>query len=87
MKKDFLAIPDFTTEEIKETFQLASDMKSGKMKPLPLKDKTVACIFYKPSLRTEVILEVGIAQPGSKKLERIAKILDFNQEICNLTCC
>lgn len=68
MKKDFLAIPDFTTEEIKEVFQLASDMKSGKIKPLPLKDKTVACIFYKPSLRTRVSFEVGIGELGGRSL-------------------
>jgi ornithine carbamoyltransferase len=68
MKKDFLAIPDFTTEEINEVFKSASDMKSGKIKPLPLKDKAVACIFYKPSLRTRVSFEVGIGQLGGKSL-------------------
>jgi ornithine carbamoyltransferase len=68
MKKDFLAIPDFTTDEIKQTFQLALDMKSGKIKSLPLKDKAVACIFLKPSLRTRVSFEVGIAQLGGKSL-------------------
>jgi len=68
MKKDFLAIPDFTTEEIKDVFRLASGMKSGKTKPLPLKDKTVACIFYKPSLRTRVSFEVGIGQLGGRSL-------------------
>jgi ornithine carbamoyltransferase len=68
MKRDFLAIPDFTAEEINQVFQLASDMKSGKIKPLPLKDKAVACIFYKPSLRTRVSFEVGIGELGGKSL-------------------
>jgi ornithine carbamoyltransferase len=68
MKRDFLAIPDFTTEEIREVFKLASDMKSEKIKPLPLKDKTVACIFYKPSLRTRVSFEVGIGELGGRSL-------------------
>jgi ornithine carbamoyltransferase len=68
MKRDFLAIPSFTAEEIKEVFQSASDMKSGKIKPSPLKDKTVACVFYKPSLRTRVSFEVGIGQLGGKSL-------------------
>ena len=68
MKKDFLAIPDFTKEEINETFQLALDMKSKKITLLPLKDKTVACIFLKPSLRTRVSFEVGIGQLGGKSL-------------------
>jgi ornithine carbamoyltransferase len=68
MKRDFLAIPDFTVEEIKEVFQLASDMKEGRIEPLPLKGKTVACIFYKPSLRTRVSFEVGIGQLGGRSL-------------------
>jgi len=68
MKKDFLAIPDFTTQEIRKIFQLALDMKSKKMAPLPLRDKTVACIFLKPSLRTRVSFEVGISQLGGKSL-------------------
>ena len=68
MKKDFLTITDFTTEEINETFQLALDMKSKKITPLPLKDKAVACIFLKPSLRTRVSFEVGIGQLGGKSL-------------------
>jgi ornithine carbamoyltransferase len=33
-----------------------------------LKDRTVACIFYKPSLRTRVSFEVGINQLGGKSL-------------------
>jgi ornithine carbamoyltransferase len=68
MTKDFLAVTDFTTEEIKESFQLALDMKSGKIKPLPLKGKAVACIFLKPSLRTRVSFDVGIGQLGGKSL-------------------
>ena len=68
MSKDFLAIPDFTTDEIKETFELARDMKSGKITPLPLAGKAVACIFLKPSLRTRVSFEVGIIQLGGNSL-------------------
>jgi ornithine carbamoyltransferase len=68
MPKDFLAVTDFTTEEIKETLKLALDMKSGKISPFPLKDKAVACIFLKSSLRTRVSFEVGIGQLGGKSL-------------------
>jgi ornithine carbamoyltransferase len=68
MTKDFLSVTDFTTEEIKQTLKLALDMKSGKISPLPLKDKAVACIFLKPSLRTRVSFEVGIGQLGGKSL-------------------
>jgi ornithine carbamoyltransferase len=68
MKRDFLAVTDFTTKEIKETFQLSLDMKSKKITPFPLKDKSVACIFLKPSLRTRISFEVGIGQLGGKSL-------------------
>ena len=68
MSKDFLAITDFTTEEIRETFDLALDMKSGRITPLPLAGKAVACIFLKPSLRTRVSFEVGVMQLGGKSL-------------------
>ncbi len=68
MSKDFLAITDFTTEEIEETLELALDMKSGKITPLPLTGKAVACIFLKASLRTRVSFEVGIMQLGGKSL-------------------
>jgi ornithine carbamoyltransferase len=68
MKRDFLSITDFSSEEIKQTFQLAEDLKKGKIKPKPLADKVVACLFDKPSLRTRFSFEVGIAQLGGKSL-------------------
>ncbi|MCJ7497590.1 MAG: ornithine carbamoyltransferase [candidate division Zixibacteria bacterium] len=68
MKKDFLAVSDFSAKEIKEVFKLTADMKKGKIKPLPLRDKTAACIFHKPSLRTRISFEVGIQQLGGKSL-------------------
>ncbi len=66
MKRDFLAITDFSKEEIEEVFKLASDMKSKKNEPKPLEGKAVACIFHKPSLRTRVSFEVGISQLGGR---------------------
>ncbi len=63
-----MAVTDLTAGEIKETFQLALDMKSKRIEPLPLKDKAVACIFLKASLRTRVSFEVGIGQLGGKSL-------------------
>jgi ornithine carbamoyltransferase len=68
MKRNFLAVTDFTAEEIKQTFHLALDMKSKKIAPQSFKDKIVACIFLKPSLRTRVSFEVGVAQLGGKSL-------------------
>jgi ornithine carbamoyltransferase len=64
MVKDFLAVSDFSAKEIKEVFKLTAEMKKGKIKPLPLRNKSVACIFHKPSLRTRISFEVGIQQLG-----------------------
>ena len=68
MKKDFLAVSDFSSKEIKEVFKLTADMKKGKIKPQPLKNKAAACIFHKPSLRTRISFEVGIQQLGGNSL-------------------
>lgn len=66
-KRDFLQITDFTTDELKKVFDLAVELKSltnqGQC-PTPLAGKNFANIFHKPSLRTRISFEVGIAQLG-----------------------
>jgi len=79
MKRDFLAITDFTTEGIKEVFQLAEEMKKKKIFPKPLEGKTVACIFHKPSLRTRISFEVGIGQLGGKSLYITEKEIELGK--------
>lgn len=65
MRKDFLTVLDFTTEEILATFELASNMKANIPKYFDaLKGKTLALIFEKPSLRTRTSFDVGIQQLG-----------------------
>jgi len=67
MKRDFIHITDFSTEEIRDIFKLAAKVKSyvkeGK-EYLPLKGKTMAMIFAKPSARTRVSFETGMTQLG-----------------------
>ncbi|MFH0883853.1 MAG: ornithine carbamoyltransferase [bacterium] len=66
-KRDFLQITDFTTEELKKTFDLAVELKGLTKQgqcPTPLAGKCFATIFHKASLRTRVSFEVGIAQLG-----------------------
>jgi ornithine carbamoyltransferase len=67
-KRDFLAIPDFTTDELYGLLQLAADMKSGKNRDKPLSGKTIALIFEKSSTRTRVSFEVGAYQLGGYAL-------------------
>lgn len=79
MKRDFLAITDFSTEEMNQVFKLAFDMKNKKIEPKPLEDKVVACIFHKPSLRTRVSFEVGIAQLGGRSLYITEKEIELGK--------
>jgi ornithine carbamoyltransferase len=66
--RHFLAIPDFSTEELYSMLRLAADMKSGKYREQPLKGKTIALIFEKSSTRTRVSFEVGAFQLGGHGL-------------------
>lgn len=71
MNKDFLAVTDFSTEEIYQLFELAKDLKTKQKsgKPAtPLKGKTLAMIFQKPSTRTRVSFETGMVQLGGHAL-------------------
>lgn len=65
MTKDFLMVRDFSTEEIRETFEIARDMKKDRRKySKALEGETLALIFEKPSLRTRTTFDVGIQQLG-----------------------
>jgi ornithine carbamoyltransferase len=67
MKKDLLTILDLSKEEILALLGRARKLKSlqreGKLH-LPLTGKTLAMIFDKPSTRTRVSFDVGMAQLG-----------------------
>src|SRR4051795_8222048 len=67
-KRDFLAIPDFSTEELYALLDLALRMKRGEERGRPLEGKTLAMIFEKSSTRTRVSFEVGTYQLGGHAL-------------------
>jgi len=59
----------FSREEIEEIFSLTTRLKQKHQTGfLPLAGKTAALIFEKPSLRTHVSFEVGIAQLGGQSV-------------------
>jgi len=66
MTKDFLTIADWNEQEIRETLDLAAQLKTGKLAPRPLEGKTAALVFNKPSLRTRVSFETGVAELGGQ---------------------
>jgi len=71
VKKDFLSIADLTREEIFEILELAKELKDRQKRGevfQPLKGKTMAMIFQKPSARTRISFEVGMYQLGGYAL-------------------
>ncbi|HEX7052104.1 MAG TPA: ornithine carbamoyltransferase [Longimicrobiales bacterium] len=66
--RDFLEIPDFSTDELYDILDLARRLKSGEYRGQPLAGKTLAMIFEKSSTRTRVSFEVGTFQLGGHAL-------------------
>jgi len=71
MKKDFLAVSDYSTEDIQRMLDhaivLKKELAKGSNKPI-LKGKTMAMIFQKPSLRTRVSFDMAMRQLGGDAL-------------------
>lgn len=71
MKRDFIAITDFASQEIYGIFALAKDLKAKTKQGVEhhlLKGQTLAMLFQKPSTRTRVSFEVGMYQLGGHAL-------------------
>ncbi len=67
MKRDLTSIFDLSREEIYKIFDITRELKDKQKKGIEhkiLKDKTLAMIFEKPSLRTRVTFETGMTQLG-----------------------
>ncbi len=66
--KHFLKETDFSREEAKEAFLLATAYKQGRGRDTApfLRDQTWGLLFYKHSTRTRVSFEVGIAELGGR---------------------
>jgi ornithine carbamoyltransferase len=67
-KRDFLQVPDFSTEELYQVLELAARMKRGEYRDRPMADKTLGMVFEKSSTRTRVSFEVGAYQLGGHAL-------------------
>jgi ornithine carbamoyltransferase len=71
MKRDLLTILDLNREEIEALIKRARELKAlhyQRQNPDPLAGKIVAMIFDKPSTRTRVSFEAGIAQLGGTSI-------------------
>ena len=67
-KRDFLAIPDLSRDELVALFDLAQAMKRADYREKPLAGKTLGMIFAKSSTRTRVSFEVGAFELGGHAL-------------------
>ncbi len=66
---DFVTIGELKKEEVKEILSLAMEIKKNKKKyGNALKDKILAMVFEKPSLRTRMTFEVGMLEMGGKAI-------------------
>ena len=71
MKRDFISILDWTSKEIRNNIDLAVELKQQTKEgqcPQLLQRKTFGLFFHKPSLRTRLSFEVGIAQLGGASM-------------------
>jgi len=69
--KDFLAIADYTQNEIQDILDQAVELKkewSEKGNPPLFKNKVLAMIFQKPSLRTRVSFDMAMRHMGGDAL-------------------
>ncbi len=67
--RDVLSVQDLSGEEVREVLDLARQLKREQRAGVrhdPLRGKTVALLFEKPSLRTRVTFEVGMRQLGGE---------------------
>ena len=69
--RDFLRVHDWTRDELLEVLDLADELKAKQRERIPhelLPGRTLGMVFQKPSTRTRVSFEVGIAQLGGTGL-------------------
>ena len=60
MNKNFLKTDDFTRAELEEIIETAIKFKNGAISEKTLEGKSVALVFFNPSLRTRASMQVGI---------------------------
>src|SRR5438445_6343520 len=62
--RDFIDVADLKRTDLRRILDLAHEIKAGRWTERPLAGKHIAMLFQKPSHRTRVSFEVGIARLG-----------------------
>jgi ornithine carbamoyltransferase len=77
--RDFLRVSDWSREELLAVLDLADELKTGRGEQRLLPGRTLGMIFQKPSTRTRVSFEAGIAQLGGIGLHLAAGDLQLGR--------
>jgi N-acetylornithine carbamoyltransferase len=64
MRRDFLNMSDCSTEELVALTEAATRFKQGNDQSKPLAGRSIALVFFNPSLRTRASMQVGIYELG-----------------------
>ena len=64
MPKDFLTTADWTRAELEGLIELALAFKRGDEDGKPLAGRSIALVFFNPSLRTRASMQVGVYELG-----------------------
>ena len=63
MKRNFITTSEWSKNELQSILDFASELKANRVQPL-LKNKSIALIFFNPSLRTKTSFQIGMNQLG-----------------------
>jgi ornithine carbamoyltransferase len=80
--RDFLSVADWSREELLEVLDLADRLKEAlreRREHRLLPDRAIGLLFEKPSLRTRVSFEVGIAQLGAQPVQLPGKEIGLGE--------
>jgi N-acetylornithine carbamoyltransferase len=64
MSNSFLTTADLSTEQMRQLIGAATRFKTGEDRSRPLEGKSIALVFFNPSLRTRASMQVGIYELG-----------------------
>ena len=61
--KNFISTIDWSKDELQEILDYAKDLKNNRFND-SLKNKSIALLFFNPSMRTRTSFEIGINELG-----------------------
>jgi N-acetylornithine carbamoyltransferase len=64
MRQGFLTTSDWPREQLNELIEIARRFKQGDYQSKPLAGRSIALVFFNPSLRTRASMQVGIYELG-----------------------